>query len=54
MEGRIISQKSDLYQVEMEEKIYQCKARGKFKNEEISPVVGDKVEFQILDKEKKE
>jgi len=53
LEGIIISNISDLYHVEAEDnKIYTCNARGKFKNDEISPVAGDRVEFEITDKEK--
>ena len=33
-------------------KIYEAFARGKFKNEEITPLVGDKVEIEITDEEK--
>lgn len=32
--------------------IYEATARGRFKKEEISPVVGDLVEFEVTDKEK--
>lgn len=28
--------------------IYKCRARGKFRNQNISPIVGDKVKFNIL------
>ena len=53
LKGIIISNISDLYHVEAEDnKIYTCNARGKFKNDEISPVAGDRVEFEITDKEK--
>lgn len=51
--GIIISNISDLYHVEAENnKIYTCNARGKFKNNEISPVAGDRVEFEVTDEEK--
>ncbi len=33
--------------------IYEATARGRFKKEEITPVVGDLVEFEITDEEKK-
>lgn len=56
MQGIIIENKSNLYKVasiekENKEKIYESKVRGKFKQEDISPVVGDYVEIKILPKE---
>lgn len=56
MQGIIIENKSNLYKVasiekENEGKIYESKVRGKFKQEDISPVVGDYVEIKILPKE---
>ena len=30
-------------------KVYECKARGIFRNRKIKPLVGDDVEFTILD-----
>lgn len=54
--GIIISIISNIYNVENKEnnKIYKCSARGKFKNEDIVPVVGDNVSIEILDEEKQE
>lgn len=53
LKGIVISNISNLYNVEAENgKIYSCNARGKFKNNEISPVAGDKVEIDIGDEEK--
>ena len=40
MEGFIISLNSGVYEVYAEDKVYKCKARGKFRNEGIKPVVG--------------
>lgn len=51
--GIVISNLSDLYKVEVNNTIYDCNARGKFKAEETSPVAGDIVEIEITDKEKK-
>ena len=51
--GIVISNISNLYKVETNEKIYDCNARGKFKNDDISPVAGDFVEIEIMDEEKK-
>ena len=51
--GIIISNISDLYHVELEnDKIYICNARGKFKENDISPVAGDIVEIDIIDEQK--
>ena len=50
--GIIISNISNLYKVEVDGKIYDCNARGKFKNGETSPVAGDYVEIEIIDEEK--
>lgn len=51
--GIIISNISDLYHVELEnDKIYICNARGKFKENDISPVAGDRVEIDIIDEQK--
>lgn len=49
LKGIVISNISNIYNVETEDgKIYSCNARGKFKNNEISPVAGDKVEIDII------
>ena len=54
MQGLIIENISNLYKIEAEDKqIYEATARGKFKKDEISPVVGDNVEIEVLDKENK-
>ena len=51
--GIILSNISDLYKVESNNIIYDCNARGKFKNNETSPVSGDLVEIEITDEAKK-
>ena len=53
MQGLIIENISNLYKIKTEKGMYEANARGKFKKEEITPVVGDKVEIQILDEENK-
>ncbi len=53
MQGLIVENISNLYKIKVQNKIYGANARGKFKKEEITPVVGDKVEIQILDEENK-
>lgn len=46
--GIVLSNISDLYKVEADGKIIDCNARGKFKNNEISPVAGDIVEMERI------
>jgi len=41
------------YYVESEEGIFECKARGIFRKDGITPLPGDKVVFTIIDKNKK-
>lgn len=45
MKGLIIKNISNSYTVLSETKEYICKARGKFKNNNLTPLVGDVVEF---------
>ncbi len=47
MQGRIIKQISDLYTVKVNNEIYECKARGVFRNNKITPLVGDLVTIDI-------
>ena len=54
MQGIIINCSSNLYQINYQESIYEATPRGKLKKEEITPVVGDKVEFEITDQEKRQ
>ena len=53
MQGLIVGNISNLYKIEYEEKIYEAVAKGKFKLENITPVVGDIIEFEITDEENK-
>ena len=48
MQGKIIGNISNMYKIKTEEKEYNAYARGKFKNEEITPLVEDIVEISIL------
>ena len=54
MQGIIIENVSNLYKVKVDSKIYETTARGKFKKDEITPVVGDLVEIMITDEKKRE
>ena len=54
MQGKIIRGIAGFYYVAVEEPgIYECKARGVFRKDHSKPLVGDNVEIDILDNEKK-
>lgn len=53
MKGKIIENISNLYKVEANKEIYEATARGKFKKDEITPVVGDNVEIEIIDEQER-
>lgn len=53
MQGVIIGNISNTYKIKTDNEIYEAYARGKFKNEEKIPLVGDKVEIEITDEDKK-
>lgn len=48
-EGRIIKALSGFYYVESNRDIYACKGRGVFRNQKITPLVGDFVTFDITE-----
>lgn len=52
MNGIIIRAISGFYYVSDGEKIYECKARGSFRESGVSPLVGDRVEFEQTEEEK--
>lgn len=45
MEGQIVKILSNLYFVSSKGKVYECHPRGKFRNDKITPTVGDYVKF---------
>ena len=50
MQGKIIKGIAGFYYVHVVHSgIYECKAKGIFRNKNIKPLVGDNVEIQILD-----
>jgi ribosome biogenesis GTPase / thiamine phosphate phosphatase len=49
MEGTIIRGIGGFYYVKVDETIYECKARGKFRHNELTPMVGDKVDITVKD-----
>jgi len=54
MQGKIVKGISGFYYVHVVESgIYECKAKGVFRNQNIKPLVGDDVEIAIIDEEKK-
>lgn len=50
MQGVVIENVSNLFKVNTGKEIYDCNARGKLKQAEINPVVGDVVNIEIIDK----
>ena len=53
MQGKIIKGIAGFYYVQTKCGIYECKAKGSFRNKKLKPFVGDNVEITILDEEKK-
>lgn len=52
MRGKIIKGIAGFYYVhDGHSRIYECKAKGIFRNRKVKPLVGDNVEFNILDAE---
>ena len=45
--GKIVKGIGGFYYVDADDVIYECKARGNFRKQGISPLVGDNVEFSI-------
>lgn len=48
--GKIVKIISNLYTVLSDDNLYECRARGKFRFDKISPVVGDIVDFDEKEK----
>jgi len=47
IDGIIIKGIGGFYYIKAEDKVYECKARGKFRKDKIIPIVGDKVKISI-------
>ncbi len=47
MQGIILKAISGFYYVECDGSLYECKARGRFRNEKLVPLVGDRVEITL-------
>lgn len=55
MQGKVIKGIAGAYYVKVDENlIYECKAKGIFRKDGISPLVGDNVEIEIIDEDKKD
>ena len=53
MQGKIVKGISGFYYVHVVGTgIYECKAKGVFRNRKVKPLVGDNVEIVVLDEEK--
>lgn len=53
IKGLIIDNISNIYKVIVEDNVIECKPIGKLKQQELSPVVGDYVEIEMLENEYK-
>ena len=55
MQGRIIKGIAGFYYVYdvVESVIYECKAKGIFRNKKIKPLVGDNVLIDVIDEDNK-
>ena len=54
MQGKIVKGISGFYYVHVVGSgIYECKAKGAFRNQKIKPLVGDDVEIAVIDEEEK-
>lgn len=53
LKGTIVKGIGGFYYVDTEGGIYECRARGKFRKEKITPLVGDYVEISVIDESKK-
>lgn len=51
VKGRIIKGVGGLYEVDADGIIYNCKARGVFRKEGLTPLIGDIVEIEIIENE---
>ena len=49
MNGKIIKALAGFYYVASDKnRIYECRAKGAFRNENITPLVGDDVRFEVI------
>lgn len=53
MNGTIIKGIGGYYYVDIDGVIYECRARGVFRNNKVTPLVGDNVDILVVDADKK-
>ena len=53
IKGLIIKGIGGFYYVDTENGIYECRARGIFRKQKITPLVGDRVSISVVDEENK-
>ncbi len=53
MQGKIIKGIAGFYYVHNGEHIYECKAKGVFRKDNMKPLVGDDCSIEVIDEEKK-
>lgn len=54
MQGKIIKGIAGFYYIHtMDDNIYECKAKGVFRNQKIKPLVGDNVEMDIISEDER-
>jgi ribosome biogenesis GTPase len=53
MQGKIIKGIAGFYYVYSGGEVYECKAKGSFRNRKVKPLVGDNVSITVLDEENK-
>lgn len=53
LEGKITKGIGGFYYIDTEKGIYECRARGIFRKQKITPLVGDRVKISIVDEETK-
>lgn len=52
-EGIIVKGIGGFYYVECGDEVYECKARGIFRKDGITPLIGDRVDFTVIDRDKR-
>ena len=53
IKGKIIKGIGGFYYVDTEDGLYECRARGIFRKNKITPLVGDRVSISVVDEENK-
>lgn len=54
IQGTIIKGIGGFYYVKTQDSVYSCRARGKFRKDSLTPIVGDLAEIDVTDENKKE